>query len=289
MNEEKKKTRDVESASATTSRDNENSGPFAYVIAGVALGLSLLLSLMVVGCTSFIITGAAQGVGTSTTSAPGVSGPGRDFDFDIDDIDNFDKELEDFLERYTNPTGSYGGSGSGKDDQGTAQSSDDAASVDDVLDFNLAPYEADIESGVSASSYAGVPNEVRDFVRSVVTTDSSNNRQLIIELDNAAKREEAPAEHIAAARQICKDTAAALEALQVPSADVIGGDVAEKLSKALAKAQERWTLLEQEVALLDTTDKVDTKQLWDHDDKVLQATEDAAQQLEEAMSVAAGR
>lgn len=287
MNEDNKETKVVESASATTSRDNENSGPFAYIITAVALGAVLLFSVVGAGCMSIAFTSAAAYRGNATSSTSGTMGPYSNMDFDFDDY--LDEDLEKLLEQYADPTHTHGNMDSSKDKDGDASSSENEATVVDVLDFNIAPYEPGIEAGVSATSYAGVPEEVHSFVRGVVTTDSNNSKELVILLDNAATMEDARAEKIAAARQLCSSAKTSLGAFEVPSADVIGGDAAEKLSVALGKAQERWSLLEDEIALLDTTGKVDTKKLWELDDQVLQATEDAATQLEDAMYSAAKR
>jgi hypothetical protein len=289
LNDENNEPKVVESASATTSRDNENSGPFAYIITAVALGVLLLFSVVGAGCMSIIFTSAAVYRGDGTSGTYGTMSPDYNRDLDFDDY--FDDELEEILERYADPTRTHGTMDSSKDkDKGeNASGSENDAAVSDVLDFNIAPYEPSIEAGVSATSYAGVPEEVHTFVRSVVTTDSTNTKELVVYLDNAAKMEDVRAEKIAAAKQLCSSAKASLGAFEVPSADVIGGDAAEKLSVALGKAQERWNLLEQEIALLDTTGKVDTKKLWELDEQVLQATEDAADKLEDAMYTAAKR
>lgn len=49
---EEQAQRAIETASATTSQDNAKSGNFAFVIAGVAIVVSLLFGLGVSGCTT---------------------------------------------------------------------------------------------------------------------------------------------------------------------------------------------------------------------------------------------
>lgn len=287
MKEDNREPRVIESASATTSRDNENSGPFAYVITAVALGLLLLVGVAGAGCVSLVLSSIADDYQHDMQSTGATAVPNDDFDFDFDEDFDFDTDLEEFIERYANPNGSHHNTSNSSDKP--SSDAENAASVADALDFSIAPYGDGIEAGVSASAYAGVSDAARDFVRSVVTTDTSNNKQLVVYLDNAAKNENERAQNIASARELCKAARSAMEALQAPSSDEVGGDAAEKLSVALGKAQERWSLMEEEISLLDTSDKVDTEELWKRDEKVLQATEDAANQLEEALYAAANK
>lgn len=287
MKDDDREPRVIESASATTSHDNENSGAFAYIITAVALGLLLLFSVAGAGCVSLVLAGVADGYQRGTQSTGATAVPNNEYDFDFDEDFDFDKDLEDLIERYANPNGTHGGTGNYSNRP--SNDSDAAASVSDVLDFSLAPYADGIEAGVSATAYAGVPDAARDFVRSVVTTDTSNNKQLVIFLDNAAKNEDERAQNIASALELCKTAREAMEAFQAPSSDQVGGDAAEKLSVALGKARERWSLMEEEISLLNTSDKVDTEELWKRDDKVLQATEDAATQFEDALYAAGNK
>ena len=50
----------IESASATTSPDNANSGPFAYVVFGVVIGLLVLLGVGISSCASALAAFAPQ-------------------------------------------------------------------------------------------------------------------------------------------------------------------------------------------------------------------------------------
>ena len=54
----------IESASGTTSPDNQNSGAFAYVVFGVVVGLLLLVVGGLSSCTSSLLRLAALGIGT---------------------------------------------------------------------------------------------------------------------------------------------------------------------------------------------------------------------------------
>ena len=50
MDNQNKSPKIIETASATTSPDNKNSGPFAYIITAVALAFLLVLALAGAGC-----------------------------------------------------------------------------------------------------------------------------------------------------------------------------------------------------------------------------------------------
>lgn len=63
----------VESASATTSPDNSNSGPFAYILVACVAGVLLLLAASLASCASAIgqvATGGLDGFGLDYTYDP---------------------------------------------------------------------------------------------------------------------------------------------------------------------------------------------------------------------------
>ena len=62
------------------------------------------------------------------------------------------------------------------------------------------------------------------------------------------------------------------------------------LGDALSSTMDRWNSLERELALLDTTeDKIQTKKMWNLDDDVLEATDDAADLRAAGMEATAHR
>ena len=84
----------IESASATTSPDNANSGPLAYVVFGIVVGLLVLLLVGVSSCTSaaFSIT-SQQSWGYADSDFVGnddylhdLLGDPNDYDEDFDKI-----------------------------------------------------------------------------------------------------------------------------------------------------------------------------------------------------------
>lgn len=269
----------IETASATTSHDNSNSGPFAYVITAVVLVLSIIMSLAASGCISYAIATAAH---EYSNGRPGTQLP------DIDDFDNLE-DLDELLERY------YGDSNPTSSDRNTTtdhgsnagSSGSSTTSVGDALDFDLAAYGQSIDSMVSASSYAGTPAEVRDFVRDLVSKDRTFADAVCASLNSAALDEGARAGKISEAKDKCAEAAKALDGVSIPAvAGDDDGKVKDALGTAKSNAVRRWELMANEIELLQG-ESVNTKALWDVDGHVLQATEDAANNLTEAMSLSA--
>lgn len=271
MDDENRKPQVIETASATTSKDNENSGPFAYILTAVCLGVLLVVSVLGVGCTSLVFASIAP-----SEDVRGSSSAFPDY-FDED----FDSELDDWLDQY------YGIPNDSTNDDSTHSKESGFADVADVLDFSIAPYNTAIENEVGASSYAGTPAEVRDYVRSIVETDEDYTSQLVVLLDNAAKKEDDRAANIREAKQLCVGAKEAMEKIEVPTLQKDeDGDVAYMLDSGKAEAAKRWKYLADEMSLLDTTRTVSTKRLWDIDDKVADATMEAGEDLENAMYAA---
>lgn len=112
--------RPIETASATTSPDNANSGPAAYVIAGVTLAFTMLVGFSVSSCASYVVEEALLASEGAWAGAPdpyldgprdpyglefddyGYDGYGYDYDYDFDGfgLDGYglDDELMRFLE-----------------------------------------------------------------------------------------------------------------------------------------------------------------------------------------------
>lgn len=249
----------VESASATTSEDNQKSGNAAYFITAGALVVLIALSMGLSGCISAIANRAlrdainySQDNGSSNGYGLGNgNGSGRQYGYGY----------------------GYGnGSGSGSSSGSSVGSS---LSVSDALNLNLSVYNVTIEDGVSASDYSGVSNEVRSYVLSIVRTDSDANAQVVNHLDAAIKADD-PKTEVEAAISVCDDTIAKLQAVEVPS---FSGSDATDAQDGKTKAVERWTNLKAELQLLDTSDEVSTSDLEKADNKVYDSTASAAEAL----------
>ena len=107
--------------------------------------------------------------------------PLQDDDFNLEDF-------EQWLEQYSEPN-SYGTDYGNNSGTNSTQSESGVVSVAEALDFDLAPYQSSLDAEVSASSYAGTPSEVRDYVRGLVSTDKDYTQQVVNALNEAALKE----------------------------------------------------------------------------------------------------
>ncbi len=273
----------IETASATTSKDNENSGPFAYVITAVAIGALLVLSLASAGCVAAIVGVASQGISSSGRNSTYTPYSAPNENLNLDDMYNMD--FEEFLKQYENELNGYGGtngstSSSNKRESGTAP-------VADVLDYQIAPFGDTIDDCLSASAYAGTPTEVRDFVRKVVSTDKDHATKLQTLLNSISNDDSQQADKLKEAASICDEANKAIAALEVPSIpNDSNGTAKDTLGTAKSEAAHRWELMKAEIDVIASGDEVDTKKLWRADEDVVDSTEEAASLLEDAMEQA---
>ena len=88
--------RPIETASATTSPDNSNSGPFAYIVFGITLAVLMLTGFGVSSCSSIIVNEALQSSGNDWGFES------QRYEYDLDDIDwreyGLDEDLMHLLE-----------------------------------------------------------------------------------------------------------------------------------------------------------------------------------------------
>lgn len=274
-NENDDRNRVVETASATTSPDNASSGPTAYVITAITLGLLVIISLASAGCVSVAMGMLASELENGNYGSAAQSYGAPYTNFDMDDMDNMD--FDQWLEQYYDQTqGTSGGQGSG------------TADVADVLDFSIAPYTCTLDSEVSANSYAGTPAEVRDFVRDLCAKDTEASKKVVDLLNKAALNDKERTDCIRQAIAACDDAKGQMDSVTVPSVSKDeDGSVKDQLGSAATLTAKRWDLMRQELELLNTTGEVDTNKLWDADEKVVETTETAAETLMEAMATAA--
>ncbi len=279
----KREDRVVETASATTSSENnKNSGPFAYIITAVVFVVVLLSTFGMASCTVAIVAAAADAGTTHGTG--GVSVPHNQFD-DTQNFEDFD--LDEFLKQYEQE---YGNGNTGGSSSSSQQNNKGTVSVSEALDFDIAPYSINVDQEVSASAYAGTPNEVRDFVRKVVSTDKEQNEAVVNALYDAALDEKAQTQKIGEAIAKCDEAKKAIEALEIPA---IANDKDEAVKNALetakAEVSKRWDALHEELGLLNTTESISTRRLWEADDAVVQSTEKAGELLVTAMEQSANK
>lgn len=281
MLEPKDQKEPIETASGTTSDDNGNSGPFAYIVAGVALAVVLLLSLLATACMSFVISAGAGSAGTGGTVT--YPGPGsQPYGYDYENLD-----MNELLEQYLGQE--YGGGYTNTHQNNGGHSNTGTVDIPTALDFDLAPYSVTIDSELSASAYAGTNSTVRTFVRGIVTKDREYATRVSQALLDATSDDAARAEYLANAKATCAEAREALSAVEVPAIDQDDGTTKDALGTAKSEAVHRWELIEAEIDLIAKSDKVDTSALWDADDKIVSSTESAAELLADAMATSTGR
>ena len=273
----------IETASATTSKDNSNSGPFAYVITAVAVGTLLVLSLASAGCVAALVGTAVQEASTGRTGGTATPYADPNGNLNVDNMQNMD--FEEFLKQYEKELNSYGGNGSSTSSSSKRDSA--SAPISEVLDYQIAPFGDTIDDCLSASSYSGVPNEVRDYVRKVVSTDKDYVGKLQTLLNAIAHDDSQREVKLKEAAGLCDEANKAIAGLEVPSiANDKNGATKDMLGTAKSEAAHRWELMKAEVNVLAEGNEVDTKKLWRADEDVVESTEDAAALLEDAMDQA---
>lgn len=265
--DDKNKPPVMETASATTSSENNKSGSFAYVLTGVVAGCAIVLSLVTGGCVAAIVATSAANYQRGASSLDDPYSGNSDL-----------KDFEDLINQYTNDYASPYGSNNGR------QTTSGTCSVAEALDYDLSLYTVSIGSDVRASSYANTPSEVRDFVREVVNKDEEYANQIVQCLHEAAHDESIQQDKIAEAIALCDDAAKAIEDVEVPSVEGDeGGRLKDSLGSAKTESSKRWEATKQEIELLHTTDDIKKQDLWDLDDKTMDAVSKAAEALTVAM------
>lgn len=246
----------VESASATTSPDNANSGYLAYVITVLVLVGVLFLSMGLWSCTSSLVeSGIRTGLGNLAEQW------GQD-----DDSEALP----------------YGSGGNGSGSRGSASGS--SLSAKDALDLDLDLYSDTIGSTISASDYAGTPNSMRSYVLSLVHTDGDHNSAVVADL-NAAAAADDPRGDIESALSECDSAIADINATEVPSD--LGSEATSSAQSGKDKAVARWQAIQEELKLFDTQDEVSYSDLQKADTAVAEATADAGTELVQALTLAA--
>lgn len=279
MNNNDETPRIIETASATTSPDNSNSGSFAYVLTAITVGAILVLSLIGAGCASIVLSTAANDLSNSSSNSS-VSSPFDEWE-DLYNDEDFDINNMDFDDLFNNYTNGF------TDNDNREGGNSKTTTVAEALDFSLAPYGNVLDDEVSASSYAGTPAEVRDFVRNVVSVDKDYANRIVSLLDTAALKEDERMTKIQEAVALCGEAKNAINGIEVPQVpNDADGAVHDSLGTAKTEVVRRWEYMEAEITMLNTTESIRTSRLWDADEDVLEATEDAGNMLEDAMDQA---
>lgn len=256
----------VESASATTSADNKNSGYTAFIITGITLVVICLLSWSIGGCVSSVISTAANQYADSEYDSYGYGyGYGSDNGFD-----------------------SSNGYGSSK------TTGSEALNVDDVLQMTSLDISGDgISDLIYSAEYAGSQAAVSDYVKKISDSDKQSTDDLIkhwraaaAATDEATRTAElkAAADTAAAAQ----DSISGLTPLQ--ASDVTGSNasnVADALSSGQSSAVTRWKDISTELDMLLNPSGHTNNDLTSTDDDVYYDTYEASSYLIEALAYSA--
>lgn len=247
--------RHYETASATTDPDNANSGGFAYALTAGVLAVMVALLLALSGPVGFLVGQRLYDYGSAGSG-------GLELDWDADP-----------------PS-------SGTDDSGQTA---DELSLSEALDLDLAPYYLTVDDGVKATDYAGVPDDVRTYVRDVLSADSKAQQE-VASLLNAAARSDDAASQMQAVADAANSGREAIESLDVPA--LADATVSADLAEAHQATLERWDAIVAELEILSQGASADSpiplSDLQEADDGVSEKTDEAAEDFTEALQAAGG-
>lgn len=250
----------VETASATTSPDNADSGNGAYLVTVIVLVVLVALGISLSGAL-----GTAAGM--ALTDGYGISGT-----YDEQGEGLTLEDLEHLLDGYT-----------GDQDTDT-DGSTGSLSQSEALDLALSVYDTTVDAEVSATDYSGVPSDVRSYVRLLLAQDRDAAAEVAGYLNAAARGEDTQA-NVEAAVQAAADGKAAIEAIEVQSFG--SDDLEEDLASARQALSDRWDAIAAEVQLLDADGDISYDELEEADEEVLSTTSEAASAFTQALGTAA--
>lgn len=266
---EKQPPRVVETASGTTDTDNGKSGGLAYGIAIVAIVVSFGVGNALRGCVNLIAD-----VGSNYVSQHG------DIQTLIDDDGNSDRDwwLDD------------NGSESQNDEQRTDTDSSVDVTVEELVGGNLNMFGYTIDAHLGASAYANAQQSVSTFARGLVVCDRDASSDIATTLRNAAWGSGKMSDALDEASKKATATIEALRALEIPE---VGGKHAESIAGDLKDAREdaieRWEAISDELALLARSERLSADDISDHERNVAKATDEAVENLAEALKDSADR
>lgn len=274
----------IETASATTSSDNANSGNLAFVLAAVAIA-----SLAVIGMgMSSILRLAGHLVEERETSYWYDDADGYQFDMNDNTGDPYD-----LIEQYLDGPNDYDDlSFLTKKDKDLVLDEDKDGKVTptEALGADLGMYEATIDSLLPQSSYANAQADVRSFVRDLVLADRNASSDMASSLQQTAWKDGDIKQEIEKASSLADKTIKELQGMKAPAAQ---GDKAKDISKSLesgkSKAIDRWKAIADELKLIASADELDANEVKKADELVSSTTQEAADALAQAMTDSAKR
>jgi len=248
----------IESASGTTSPDNPNSGPTAYVLFAVGVAVLGLVLSTILGFFSVLVPYAISELGNVTSSD-------------------------------TSNTESYGETRTTQNTEGLSEQNSSVSqslTAAEALDLNLAPYSSLIDDEVSAFDYSGANTSVTQCVRSVVKVDKDAAASVARDLNAAARDSSTTTERLDSALATCGQAISDLQSIEVPSS--ASSSVSTQLEQGISGAGLRWQLIEAEISLLKAGGDISYEDLATVDAKIWDATEQTGSSLTEALTLSAG-
>ena len=269
----------LESASGTTSPNNSNSGPTAYILTIICVLALVGLCMVSTRCVNKAIDRFLPQIIDETMERleNRFSSP-ESFERYITDTDDIDADnFEDYFERV------FGETYEDYFDRNDSDTSADSYEFDsrDVLGLDLAIYDWDIDGMVSANAYAGADAAVKDYVRDFVLADRETTEDLIREFRRAGRDGEDFHEHLEEARGIAQTLIDDIRGIDIPDTD---DGTEELLNEAIVHANARWNAIVELIETLRDNDTVKDQDLEILDDTVYYETRNAAQALEDALA-----
>ena len=258
----------IESASATTSRDN-HTGSAPYVIVVACLVAIIALALSLVSGISGIVSSAliSRGYGSSAMSdllgelgddyGDGNGGLGDDYGF--------------------------GSGDSGRGSRNPRQNSD--LTSDNVFDYELASLDGSVSDYVYATDYQGAQPGVSAFVKKLAKADADAlaSVQSHVRAAAAASDAQTRSSELDQAQKACADAKDSIAALNV---DGVTGSrassITEDLNDAKSDVVERWDTVGKIVQIMKSPDGHKASELQKLDDDANDAA-DIASDLTEAL------
>ena len=273
----------TESASGTTSPDNSNSGPFAYVLTIVCMLALVSVCISSTQCASKAITNVLpQVINETMERLENELYEPENIERYINDTDDIDADnFDDYFEQiFGEPYEEYFDvDHDGRDTDGIENGYEFDSR--DVLGLDLAIYDWDIDGMVSANAYAGADADVRGFVRDLVLDDREATEDLIREFRRASRDGEDFNAHLEEALKIAADVRDGFSATELPETNA---EAEELLNEAVEHANARWDAIDELIVTLMENETVTDQDLEILDDTIYYETRNAAQALEGALA-----
>ena len=275
--------RPVESASATTSRDN-SAGNAPYIIVALALVAAMVVTQAVANGIGAVASYAAYGA---------ASGSGN-LESQLDDwADQWDDQWDGNGSNGQNPGQGNSGSGSGTSpDSGSSSSRREGLTSDNVFDLDYYAFDYSLADYVYASDYSGAQSQVSTYVHQLVTLDRDATSQVVSHVRAAASAQDdaTRASELQQAQQLSQSMGDSIRALQRPQgvSGTNANEIADDLDDAVEGSLERWQSMTRLLQIMASPDGHTVGDALDADEDASEL-EDIATDLADALSASANK